>query len=66
MRLSDVDTGRLWIEVQVDMDVETFSKDAFEFREARIVGGDKEAGVGVMGGLMGPRWREKGLFGNEG
>ena len=29
--------------------METFSKEAFEFREARIVC-DKGAGVGVMGG----------------
>ena len=33
-------------------DVETFSKDEFEFREARIVDGDKGDGVGVMGRLV--------------
>ena len=33
--------------------METSSEDAPEFREARIVGGDKKAGVGVMGGLGG-------------
>ena len=27
-------------------------EDTFEFREARIVGGDAGAGVGVMSGLM--------------
>ena len=31
----------------------TFSKDAFEFREARIICGNKGGGVGVMGGLRG-------------
>jgi hypothetical protein len=31
--------------------VETFSEDAFEFREAWIVGLNKGAGVGVMGGF---------------
>ena len=34
-------------------DVETFTEDPFEFREARIVGGYEGAGVGVMGGLRG-------------
>jgi hypothetical protein len=34
--------------------VETFSDDAFEFREVSIVGDDKGAGVRVMGGLSGP------------
>ena len=34
--------------------METFSKDVFEFREARIVYGNKGAGVGVMGGLEVP------------
>ena len=29
--------------------MKTFSKDAFEFREARIVCGNKEAGLGVRG-----------------
>ena len=33
--------------------METFTEDMFEFRKARIVGGDAEAGVGVMGGLKG-------------
>ena len=31
--------------------METFTKDTFEFRKARIVGGDEGAEVGVMGGL---------------
>ena len=31
--------------------METFMEDTFEFRVARIVGGDEGAGVGVMGGL---------------
>jgi hypothetical protein len=31
--------------------VETFTEDTFEFQEARVVGGDEVAGVGVMGGL---------------
>jgi hypothetical protein len=31
--------------------VETFTEDQFEFREAKIVSGDEETGVGVMGGL---------------
>ena len=35
-------------------DVETFSEDMFEFGEARIVGTDKEAGVGVVSGLGEP------------
>ena len=50
--------------------METFSEDAFEFREARIVGGDKEAEVGVMDGLRGPEGMRKegteNLFGKEG
>ena len=29
--------------------METFMEDRFEFRKARIVGGDEGAGVGVMG-----------------
>ena len=29
--------------------METFSEDVFEYREARIVGGDKGAGARVMG-----------------
>ena len=51
-------------------DVEIFMEDTFEFREARIVGGDKGAGVGVMGVLRGPDGMTKegrgNLFGNEG
>ena len=31
--------------------MDTFSKDGFKFREARIVGDDKGARDGVMGGL---------------
>ena len=34
--------------------METFSEDVFEFREARILGGDEGAGVVFMGGLRGP------------
>ena len=33
--------------------METFTEDMFEFRKARIVGGDEGAGIGVMGGLRG-------------
>ena len=33
--------------------METFTEDTFEFRKARIVGGDEWAGVGVMGRLRG-------------
>ena len=33
--------------------METFTEDTFEFRKARIVGGDEGAGVGVMSGLRG-------------
>ena len=33
--------------------METFTEDTFEFRKARIVGGDEGAGVGVMGVLRG-------------
>ena len=33
--------------------METFSKDVFEFREARILGGDEGAGVGVLNELSG-------------
>jgi len=33
--------------------VETFTKDTFEFREAKILGGDERAGLGVMCGLRG-------------
>ena len=50
--------------------METFTEDMFEFWEARIVGGDEGAGVGVMGGLKGlDVMREEGsgnLLGNEG
>ena len=31
--------------------METFTEDTFEFRKARIVGGDEGAVVGVLGGL---------------
>ena len=31
--------------------METFTEDMFEFQEARVVGGDEGARVGVMGGL---------------
>ena len=45
-------------------------KDTFGFREARIVGGDEGARVGVMGGLRGlDDMREEGmdnLLGNKG
>ena len=34
-------------------DEETFTEDPFEFRKARIVGGDEGAEVGVVGGLSG-------------
>ena len=33
--------------------METFKEDMFEFRKARIVGGDEGAGIGVMGKLRG-------------
>ena len=39
-------------------------EDTFEFREARIVGGDKGAGVGVMDGMR--KEGKRNLFGNEG
>ena len=45
------------------------SKDAFKFREARIVGGDKGAGIGDVDGLGGLDGMKKGmvnLFGYEG
>ena len=43
--------------------METFSEDAFGLREARIVGGDKGTGVGVMGGLRGSDgMRKEGKF----
>ena len=32
--------------------METFTEDTFEFRKARIVGGGKWAGVGVMGNYL--------------
>ena len=44
--------------------METFSKDTFEFVEARIVGDDKRAGVGPMGGLGGPNGMIKEGTGN--
>ena len=53
-------------------DVETFTKDTFEFRKDRIVDGDEGAGVGVMGmgGLRRPHGiRKEGmeeLFHNKG
>ena len=31
--------------------METFTEDSFELREARIIGDDKGAAVGVMAGL---------------
>ena len=40
------------------------SEDVFEFRKARIVCGDKGAGVGVMGGLRGPDCMRKEGTGN--
>ena len=50
--------------------METFMENTFEFREAKIVGDDERAGVGVMGGLRGlDVLREGGMgnvFGNEG
>ena len=50
--------------------METFTEYRFEFWKARIVGGDKGAGVGVMGGLRDPDGiRKEGMvkvFGNEG
>ena len=50
--------------------METFTEDTFEFRKARIVGGDEGAGVGVMGGLRGlDGMRSQGtgnLLGNKG
>ena len=49
--------------------METFLEDTFEFREARIVGGDERVGVGVMCGLRELNgMREEGtenLLGNE-
>ena len=33
--------------------MKTFTEDPFEFRKARIVGGDEGAEVGVVGGLSG-------------
>ena len=40
--------------------MKTFSKDAFEFREARIISSNKEARIGVKGGLVGPDGIENG------
>ena len=34
--------------------MESLSEDVFEFRETRIVDGDKGTGVGVIGGLREP------------
>ena len=49
--------------------MEPFTEDTFEFRKARIVGGDEGAGVGVMDGLRGlDGMREEGtgnLLGDE-
>ena len=42
----------IW-DVGVCKDVKTFSKDAFEFREARMVYGNKGAGIWVLGTLVG-------------
>ena len=50
--------------------METIMEDMFEFQEARIVGGDKGAGVGVMNVLRGldgmRKERMRNLLGNEG
>ena len=49
--------------------METFKEYPFEFREARIVGSDKGAGFGVMGGLRGLDGMREGtgnLLGDEG
>ena len=50
--------------------MKTFPKDAFEFRKARIVYGNKGGGVGIMGGLIGPDGMgmevTENLFGYEG
>ena len=52
-----------------DEDGKTFSKDMFEFRQTRIVCGNKGAAVGIMIGLRGPDGMRKesmgNLFGNE-
>ena len=49
--------------------METFTEDTFEFRKARIVGGDEGAEVGVMRGLRGlDGWRVEdmgNLFGDK-
>ena len=49
--------------------MKTFSDDVLKFREGRIVWGNKEAGVGVIGRLVGPHsMRMEGtgnLFGYE-
>ena len=71
---AEVDSGVYFKEIENGgvggEDVETFTEDTFEFREARIVGGDEGAGVRVMGGLRGlDVMREEGtgnLLGNEG
>ena len=42
--------GGVWRE-----DVKTISKNAFEFREARLIWGNKGTGVVVMGGVDGKR-----------
>ena len=44
--------------------MKTFSDDAYEFREARIVDGDKGAGGGVIGGLGEPDSMRKEGTGN--
>ena len=44
--LKEIVSGGVWEE-----DMEIFTKDMFEFREVRIVGGDKGIGVPIIGGL---------------
>ena len=44
--------------------MKTFSKDAFEFREAWIVSGDKGVEAEVMSGLRGPDGMRKEGMGN--
>ena len=50
--------------------VEAFPKNTFEFEEARIVGSDKRAGIGVMAGLGGPGGKglmdTRNLYGEKG
>ena len=56
-------------EVFSGKDEENFTEDLFEFGDARIVGGDERAGVGIMGGLSGLDGMREGtenLLGNEG